>query len=142
MLSYIYDFILLGEVLTLIFNPFFALIPIIILVSIVLLVKNSESNKKGKIVITLIAILLLPVAIYEYFVFLWYWGGDGLFTLIAVPILYSLFMFIQSRIFKRYKENVLISTIGYFTKVLITPVLTVATLYLIAWIFKIDIIIA
>ena len=117
------------------FNPFFALIAIIIIVSVALLIKNNRNN----IAIIVIASLLLPVAVLEYFILLWFWGGDGLFTLISAPILYSLFMIIQFKIFKRYKENALINVIGYFSKVLITPVLTVATLYLIAWIFKIHI---
>lgn len=119
-------------------NPFYSIIAVIVIVflaAITLLIKNKKTN----IAIVLSGILLLPVALYEYITLFWFWGGDGIFIFFTVPLAYILYIVLHLAILKKHRENKLASIIGKFSMVIVTPILTIATIYLISKVFNIDI---
>jgi len=71
------------------------------LAAITLLIKNKKTN----IAIILSGILLLPVALYEYIILFWFWGGDGIFCFIAVPFAYILYIILHLVVLKKIEKT-------------------------------------
>lgn len=86
-------------------------------------------------------IILTPVALFEYFVLFWFWGGDGTFTFFATPIAFGIYLWLQIQISKKY-ESVAAKNICKFSMVLVTPMLAAFTVWCLAKILGIDITIA
>ena len=79
--------------------------------------------------------------VFEYFVFLWLWSADGLFTLLGCGISYMIYfalhIMVICKVPDKYKRIIMHST------VILTPVLSIATVYfLLAPLFGINIAVA
>lgn len=92
-----------------------------------------------KIVKILFYAVSVPILLYEYFVLFWFWGGDGVFTLVSTPIAFIAYL-MGVKYLKRkiILKNTLIFKISAAISL---PVLTMLTVWLIAWFLKIDIVI-
>ncbi len=87
------------------------------------------------------AIVLIPATIFEYFVLIWFWGGDGLFTFWATPIAFIMYLIAHIVFMKIFHDEIIIGTVLKFSAVLLTPILSIATVWLIAKLLGIAIII-
>lgn len=87
-------------------------------------------------------ILLLPVALLEYFATLWFWWGDGRFTLLAMPIFAAFFLAVQWLLYRKYRNNHLIRNVLVYSMIFITPLLAVGSTELLAALCGISITIA
>ena len=90
----------------------------------------------------LILIIVLPIALFDYLVFAWFWTGDGTFSLIATPIAFVLYLLLLIFIKKRFTLSHLWNIISRLAIILLTPILSMFTVSLIALLFGIDISIA
>ncbi len=77
-------------------------------------------------------LLHIPLAIFlmvEYFVFMWFWGGDGAFAFFGCGISYIIYLalhiFAFFKLENKYKKFIIYSAI------ILTPILSVVTIYLI-----------
>lgn len=77
-------------------------------------------------------VLSIPVALLEYFVLFWFWSGDGTFTLVATPIAFITYFVIQICLMKKISNYTTIQTVLKFTMILLTPLLSMLTVWLIA----------
>lgn len=97
---------------------------------------------KKRILLISSIILLIPVLLYEYFVLIWFWGGDGIFTLFAIPIIFIILLSIQIYLKKRHTltkmQNIAINLFIAF----LTPLLSMLIVWLIALFLGINIVIA
>ncbi|MBQ3110713.1 MAG: hypothetical protein IJC69_06190 [Clostridia bacterium] len=88
-----------------------------------------------------LAILSIPILLFEYFVFIWYWSGDGAYMLIMVPLVFAvltaLHVFFIKSVQKAYLKLILTAS-----SVFLSPVFTILTVFFIAHIFNINIEIA
>lgn len=91
--------------------------------------------KTTKLVFLIVlSILLAPIALLEYFSLFWFWCGDGVYMIIAVPVYFIAFFLPQLFLFARNKENQILRTVLIYTMIFLTPVLAVCGAYLMAWI--------
>lgn len=94
--------------------------------------------KALKIILTIIAI---PVIMFEYLVFLWYWSGDGTFTLISVPIVFAIIIALHA-MFIKLVQKAYLKLMLTLSSIFLSPVFTVFIVFFIADIFGIVIEIA
>ncbi len=80
----------------------------------------------------IIFLLHIPLAIFivvEYFMFMWFWGGDGAFAFFGCGISYIIYLalhiFAFFKLENKYKKFIIYSAI------ILTPILSVVTIYLI-----------
>ncbi len=80
----------------------------------------------------IIFLLHIPLAIFivvEYFMFMWFWGGDGAFAFFGCGISYIIYLalhiFAFLKLENKYKKFIIYSAI------ILTPILSVVTIYLI-----------
>lgn len=92
-----------------------------------------------KIILTILTILSVPLALFEYFVLFWFWGGDGRFAFFTTPICFLFYMGAIIFLIKRNKEIMWLCTVLKFAAVLVTPILTMVTVWLLAAILGISI---
>ena len=112
---------------------------LISILGLILICIDIVFNFKNKLVYLLLWVLKAPSILFEYFALFWFWGGDGVFTFISIPVNYIVYCILQIFILKKYKENIRVKKVLINSIVFITPVLSVATSYLIAKIFNIEI---
>ena len=89
----------------------------------------------------ILAIIAIPVVLFEYFVFLWYWSGDGMFTLISVPIVFATIVALHV-LFIKLVQKAYLKHILTISSVFLSPVFTMLIVFFIAYIFGINIEIA
>ena len=81
---------------------------------------------------TIIFLLHIPLAIFtliEYFMFLWFWGGDGVFTFFGCGI--SFIVYLALHIFAYFKFQQKFKKLIVYSAIILTPILSVITIYLI-----------
>ncbi len=95
-----------------------------------------------KILSAIAAIVAIPVVALEYFTLLWFWGGDGLFTLVTIPVCFLIYLATFLLLNRKYRQkkpkNVWIILAG----ILLLPIVTVATVWGLAGILGVSIAIA
>ena len=79
------------------------------------------------------------IALFEYFVLLLFWGGDGTFTFFATPIAFIIYLMLQFILLKHFHNLIIFKNIIKFSMVLLTPLLSMGTVWLIAKIIGINI---
>lgn len=89
--------------------------------------------------IILCILLAIPIGLFEYFVLFWFWGGDGTFNFIVVPIVFIVFIILHIVLLNRYTNVKLINNILKFSLVFSTPILSMLTVWILAKIFGVDI---
>ncbi|MBQ8541785.1 MAG: hypothetical protein IJ435_09995 [Clostridia bacterium] len=89
----------------------------------------------------ILAALSIPVLLFEYFVFMWYWSGDGTYMLVMVPLVFAALTALHVFFIKRAKKVSLKHALT-LSCVFLNPVFTIMIVYLIAFIFGISIEIA
>lgn len=92
-----------------------------------------------KLILVICIVLAIPAALFEYFVLFLFWGGDGIFTLIGIPIVFILCIGLHILLIKKYSDIMLLNRILKFSLVLSTPVISMAIVWLFAKIFRVDI---
>lgn len=92
-----------------------------------------------KLILVICIVLAIPAALFEYFVLFWFWGGDGIFTFIGVPIVFILCIGLHILLINKYGDIMLLNRILKFSLVLSTPVISMAMVWLFAKIFGVDI---
>lgn len=103
--------------------------------------KHTAKEKLMKALKIMLHILLIPIAMVEYFCAFWLWAGDGTFTTIAVPVFCAVFLIAQWFICKRFKEKRWVQQIMPYSMVLLTPVLAMLACHIAAWICRYEIVI-
>lgn len=89
----------------------------------------------------ILAIASIPVLLFEYFVFMWYWSGDGTYMLVSVPLVFAVLTALHVFFIKRAEKACLKHALT-LSCVFLNPVFTVVIVYLIAFIFGVRIEIA
>ena len=79
-----------------------------------------------KLMMVLLHILLTVFVAFEYFVFLWLWSGDGLFTLLGCGISYMVYFALHIMAICKAPDKY---KIIIYSAVILTPILSVATVY-------------
>ena len=94
---------------------------------------------KSKILNTVLYVVFVPVALLEYFILFWFWGGADVFNLILTPAVFAACMITVMYVMKRIKVKK--SSVLYVKifSVLILPVLTIAIVWLSAVLLGINI---
>lgn len=94
---------------------------------------------KSKILNTVLYVVFVPVALLEYFILFWFWGGADVFNLIITPAAFAACMITAMYVMKRIKVKK--SSVLYVKifSVLILPVLTIAIVWLSAVLLGINI---
>lgn len=96
---------------------------------------------KHKIANIVLYAVSVPVALFEYFVLVWFWSGAGIFNLILTPLIFIIYLIIIMYLKKKCKiRNLLLLHTKLFTT-LILPLLTIITVWLFAFLLGIKIII-
>ena len=94
---------------------------------------------KSKILNVVLYVVFVPVALFEYFILFWFWGGADVFNLILTPAVFAACMITVMYVMKRIKVKK--SSVLYVKifSVLILPVLTIAIVWLSAVLLGINI---
>lgn len=94
---------------------------------------------KSKILNTVLYVVFVPVALLEYFILFWFWGGADVFNLIITPAAFAVCLITVMYVMKRIKVKK--SSVLYVKifSVLILPVLTIAIVWLSAVLLGINI---
>ncbi len=90
-------------------------------------VKGSVEMKRA-----IIFLLHIPLAIFilvEYFMFMWFWGGDGAFAFFGCGISYIVYLALH--IFAYFKVQLKFKKVIIYSAIILTPILSVITIYLI-----------
>ncbi len=90
-------------------------------------VKGSAKMKRA-----IILLLHIPLAIFtliEYFMFMWFWGGDGAFAFFGCGI--SFIVYLALHIFAYFKFQHKFKKLIVYSAIILTPILSVITIYLI-----------
>ncbi len=103
--------------------------------------KRTAKEKLLKALKIILHILLIPIVVVEYFVTYWFWGGDGMFMLISMPVFFVIFLIAQQLIRKRLREKRWVQQIMPYSMVLLTPVLATLACHIAAWICRYEIVI-
>ena len=80
----------------------------------------------------IIFLLHIPLAIFtfiEYFMFMWFWGGDGAFAYFGCGISFIIYLLLH--IFAYFKVNEKLKKVIIYSAIILTPILSVITIYLI-----------
>ena len=80
----------------------------------------------------IIVLLHIPLAIFlmvEYFMFMWFWCGDGEFAYFGCGI--SFMIYLALHVFAFLKANNKFKKFIIYSAILLTPILSVLTIYLI-----------
>jgi len=65
----------------------------------------------------------------EYFMFMWFWGGDGAFAFLGCGI--SFIIYLALHIFAYFKVQLKFKKIIIYSAIILTPILSVITIYMI-----------
>jgi len=65
----------------------------------------------------------------EYFMFMWFWGGDGAFAFLGCGI--SFIIYLALHIFAYFKVHLKFKKIIIYSAIILTPILSVITIYMI-----------
>ena len=89
---------------------------------------------KGSVMMkrAIIFLLHIPLAIFiliEYFMFMWFWGGDGAFAFFGCGISYIVYLALH--IFAYFKVQLKFKKVIIYSAIILTPILSVITIYLI-----------
>ena len=90
-----------------------------------------------KMIIAIVA--SAPIVFFEYFVLLWFWGGDGTFTFLATPIVFVLYLLLQFILLKHSHNLIVFKNTIKLSMFLLTPLFSMGTVWLIAKIIGINI---
>lgn len=90
---------------------------------------SKESVEMKKVILFLLHIPLAIFLMVEYFMFMWFWGGDGAFAFFGCGI--SFIIYLALHIFAYFKVPVKIKRIIIYSAFILTPILSVITIYLI-----------
>ena len=82
-----------------------------------------------KVIMFLLHIPLAVFVMYEYFMFMWLWGGDGAFAFFGCGI--SFIIYLTLHIFIYFKSGNKFKKIIIYSAVILTPIISVVTIYLI-----------
>ncbi len=82
-----------------------------------------------KAIMFLLHIPLAVFVMYEYFMFMWFWGGDGAFAFFGCGI--SFIIYLTLHIFIYFKSGSKFKKIIIYGAVILTPIISVVTIYLI-----------
>ena len=80
----------------------------------------------------IIFLLHVPLAVFvliEYFVFMWFLGGDGAFAFFGCGI--SFIVYLALHIFAYFKVQFKLKKIIIYSAIILTPILSIITIYLI-----------
>ncbi len=97
--------------------------------------KKTTDNLFLKILV-LISIL---TSLFAHFVLLWFWGGDGLFTLLTTPVCYASYLLAAIFLMRKYKQKRGLLTALKCLIFVLLPLLTMLTVYLLAVAFGITV---
>lgn len=92
-----------------------------------------------RILLIVCHIILAPVVLLEYLILFWFWFGDGLYMLVAVPVLFVVFVLVQEYFRSKFRENRIVDIALRYGMGLASPVFAVCFAYLLAWICGIQI---
>ena len=80
-----------------------------------------------KAIIFLLHIPLAVFVMFEYYMFMWFWSGDGTFALCGCGISFIIYMalhiFAYFKVPNKYKKGIIYSAI------ILTPILSIVTVY-------------
>lgn len=94
---------------------------------------------KSRVLLIICVLLAIPIVMFEYFVFLWFWGGDGIFTFFSTPIVFIIYAILQIVLTKKFRTISILSTCLKFSTIILTPLVTILTVIVIAEILGITI---
>ena len=80
----------------------------------------------------IIFLLHIPLAVFivvEYFMFMWFWGGDGEFAFFGCGISYIIYLALH--ILAYFKVQIKFKRIIIYSAIILTPILSVVTIYFI-----------
>jgi hypothetical protein len=84
--------------------------------------------------------LLTPLVLFEYFALFWIWGGNGRFNFFGIPILFLIVFTISYLVvIKNYKANRMKFFLSWCGVITIAPLISITLLYIIGFIFKVDV---
>ncbi len=96
---------------------------------------------KQKAINFIICVVSVPIILYEYFVLLWFWGGSVIFNLILTPTVYATYMISIVYFSKKIQIKSYLALPVKIICVLALPILTMATVWLLAFLFDVEIVI-
>ena len=112
---------------------------LLIILALLIIIADVYFNTHNPLFKYIFWILKIPIILFEYFILIWFWGGDGLFTLISVPFIFGIFGIMYMIGIKKNKENKRIAKVLTNSFVFFTPILSAAITYLIALLFGVEI---
>ncbi len=96
---------------------------------------------KQKVINIIAYIVSAPIVLFEYFVLFWFWGGGDAFNFILTPIVFGVYLVAVLHFNKMNRVKSFFVWLVKLICVLVLPILTIATVWLLAIIFGVDIII-
>ena len=96
------------------------------------LLKEKPLKGSAKMKKAIILLLHIPLAVFlivEYFMFMWFWGGDDAFAFLGCGI--SFIIYLALHFFAYYKVQIKFKRIIIYNAIILTPILSVITIYLI-----------
>ena len=120
----------------------FAMLPIPVIIAFVLICLEKNNRHIPRAIHIIFLVLSAPFFVFEYFCLFWFWGGDGLFALVAVPVIYVITIISHLMILRKFKHVDHIQKALILSAIFITPILTGAILFLLAYLFSVQIMIA
>jgi len=119
-------------------NNIMASILFLLLIIIIIGIDTIFSTNK-KILSVLIWAIKAPIILFEYFAMFWFWGGDGTYMLVAIPVCFIVLFLLHNYLMKKYNNKSKIKKSLISSRVLLTPILSVLITYLIAKIVGIQV---
>ena len=96
---------------------------------------------KQKVINIILFVVSVPIILLEYFILFWFWGGADVFNFIVTPLAFISYLIFLNHL----KEKINIKdSLAFLLKILliiILPILTMITVWGIAFVFGIDIVI-
>ncbi len=89
----------------------------------------------------ILLLIALPIMLFEYFVLFWFWGGAGIFNFFTTPIVFAVYLVGLVHLKKKLRVEPLINMVIKILLTAIVPILTIATVWLLALLFGIDVVI-
>ncbi len=85
--------------------------------------------------------IALPVVVFEYIILVWFWGGADTFNFFATPLTYIIYLLISVYLKKKLKNNNIDNLLYNVTIAITLPILSMFTVWIMAMVFGVSIII-
>ena len=96
---------------------------------------------KQKVINIILFVIATPLILFEYFILFWFWGGADVFNLFVTPLAFIGYTFFLNHLKKKINIKDSLAFLLKILLIIILPILTMITVWGIAFVFGIDIVI-